>query len=562
MSMSPLASPIVFIAPGEPAPASATAEAIGAKAYGLLRLARLGLPVPPSFTLGTALCRDYFANGGLPPSRLRDMLAEGVARLEAATGCRLGAVRRPLLVSVRSGAPVSMPGMMDTILNVGLCEASARGLLRMTGNPRLVRDCYRRLIRDFGEVVHGAAPDGFDALVAHHCAAHGLADTRELDTAALDDIVRRSLELTLGLTGEPFPADPMDQLETAVEAVFRSWHSARARAYRRLKGIDDGLGTAVTVQAMVFGNGGITSGAGVGFTRDPATGDDKLYLDFLFDAQGDDVVSGRRPLQGDTDELPKRLPGVAAELARLKATLEDEFCDMQDFEFTVDDGRLYLLQVRTGKRTAWAALKIAVDMVREGRIAPAEALARLADLPLDRLERRRLARPSDAPPLACAVPAGSGVASGGIAFDPAGVAALAAQGRSAILVRPDISTADVEGIAGAEGVLTAVGGRTAHAAVVARNLDKVCIVGCTALTVEPDERRCRISGVPLVEGDELTLDGDSGCVYGGRLAVIAERPDRELAEIAAWRTAAGAPGEAGPGAPGSAAERHPALATD
>lgn len=530
-----------FIAPGETAPAGATIDALGGKGYGLLRLVRLGLSVPPSLTLGTSVCREYYANGEKLPRGLRERLVEGVSRLEAATGCRFGAARRPLLVSVRSGAPVSMPGMMDTILNIGLCETSLHGLLRATGNPRQARDCYRRLIRDFSAVVHGASADGFDGLIAQHCSEEGVSDARELDTAALDDIARQSLEMALALTGEPFPQAPMDQLVAAVEAVLRSWNSDRARAYRRLHAIDDGLGTAVTVQAMIFGNGGATSGAGVGFTRNPATGEDKLYLDFLFNAQGEDVVSGRRSISHDTERLPKRLPAVATELARVKRVLEDEFRDMQDFEFTVENGRLYLLQVRTGKRTAWAALKIAADMVREGRIRPAEALDRLAGMPIERLERRHLAQLVDAPPLARAVPASGGAVTGAVTFDAARVAALAAQGRPAILVRPDISTEDIEGIAKAEGILTAVGSRTAHAAVVARNLDKVCLVGCSALTVEPEAQRCCIAGVPFVEGDELTLDGVAGCVYRGRLPLVTERPDVDLAEFARWQSLAAAP---------------------
>ncbi|MBV8538733.1 MAG: pyruvate, phosphate dikinase [Alphaproteobacteria bacterium] len=533
--------PFFYIATGEPAPAGSSVDALGGKAFGLLRLSRLGLPVPPSLTLGTSVCRDYFAAGGKLPPHLREDLVQGVSRLEATTSCRFGAVRRPLLVSVRSGAPVSMPGMMDTILNVGLSEASLRGLLRATGNPRLARDCYRRFIRDFCGVVHGTPADEFERLVAEHCAEQGVADVRELDTGALDDIARQSLEVALALTGRPFPQDPMDQLLAAVEAVFRSWHSDRARAYRKLHAIDDALGTAVTIQAMVFGNAGATSGAGVGFTRDPATGEDKLYLDFLFNAQGEDVVSGRRSIRNDTERLSSRLPAVLADLARVKRVLEDEFRDVQDFEFTVENGRLHLLQVRPGKRTAWAALKIAADMVREGRITPAEALTRVAGLPLDRLERCRLAGPMDCQPLAHAVPAGGGVVSGAVAFDTARVAALGAQGRAAILVRPDISTADVEGIAKAQGVLTAVGSRTAHAAVVARNLDKVCLVGCAELTVEPEARRGRIGGVPLAEGDELTLDGGTGCVYRGRLPVISERPEADLAEVDRWRSSEHAP---------------------
>ena len=323
---------------------------MGSKAYGLLRLAQLGLSVPPAFVLGTAICREYFAHGSRLPDITRELLTHGLSRLEGATGRGFGKARRPLLVSVRSGAAISMPGMLQTLLNIGLCEHNIRGLLRASGNPHQVRDCYRRLVRDFAEVVHGADAAQFDSLIAHHCAEQGLASSSELDSAALGRIAEESLELTLAVTGEPFPQDPMQQLLSAVEAVFRSWNDEKARQYRRANGIDDAMGTAVTVQAMVFGNSGGSSGAGVGFTRDPATGENRPYLDFLFNSQGEDVVSGRHAGH-ETVLLSQRLPLVAAELARMQAVLEGEFHDMQDFEFTVESGRLYLLQTRSGKRT-------------------------------------------------------------------------------------------------------------------------------------------------------------------------------------------------------------------
>jgi pyruvate,orthophosphate dikinase len=525
-----------FILPGAPAPAEASAETLGNKAFGLLRLARLGLAVPPAFVLGTALCRQYFEDGGRLPDDIRDVLAYGIGRLEAATGQSFGSLRRPLLVSVRSGAAVSMPGMMETILNIGLGEKSARGLLRTTGNPRLVRDCYRRLLRDFAEVVRGAAPQPFDALIERECAREGLAGAGELDGASLGRIIEESHALTRALTGDDFPQDPMAQLLAAVEAVFQSWNSEKARNYRRLNGIADSAGTAVTVQTMVFGNAGSDSGAGVGFTRDPATGANTPYLDFLFNAQGEDVVAGRHAVL-DAGVLRQRLPAVAAELGRVRTLLETEFRDMQDFEFTVEHGRLFLLQTRNGKRTPWAALKIAVDLVHEERISPQEALERLDKLPLDRLERQRLAEGAEAKLLGTAVPASIGVAIGEIVLDPKRAAERAAEGRRVILVRADISTADIEGLAAAAGVLTTAGGRTSHAAVVARQLGKVCLVGCTALRVEPAERRCRLGAEKLQEGEILTLDGDNGRIYRGELPIIRERPVAELAEVAAWRRA-------------------------
>ena len=525
---------LYFVLPGAPVAAEASAATLGSKAYGLFRLARLGLPVPPAFVLGTTLCRQYFERGRRVPDDLPDVVAQGLARLEAATGRTFGSPRRPLLVAVRSGAAASMPGMMETILNVGLTEKTLRGLLRSTGNPRLVRDCYRRLVRDFAAVVRGAEVHAFDALIERECQKEGLAAARDLDSRTLSRIAQDSLELTLVLTGEPFPQDPVAQLMGAVEGVFRSWESDKAAAYRRLNGIDEQSGTAVTVQAMVYGNAGSDSGAGVAFTRDPATGENRFYVDFLFNAQGDDVVSGRHTPR-DAESLSRRLPAVAAELDRVKTILEDEFRDMQDLEFTVETGRLSLLQTRDGKRTPWAALTIAVAMVREHRISPDEALRRLDGVSLDRLERLSIARGAEAVPLAAAVPASVGVATGDVVFESQRAVEWGRQGRQVILVREDIATDDIEGLAAAAGVLTAMGGRTCHAAVVARQLGKVCLVGCASLRVEPEERRCALGEGWLHEGDPVTLDGNSGRIYAGRLPVVRERPDAALAEVAKWR---------------------------
>lgn len=531
-----IARELFFILPNRIASSLPRIEEIGSKAHGLMRLARLGLPVPPAFVLGTALCRDYFARDSKLREDTRELLAQGLARLEEATTCHFGGARRPLLVSVRSGAPVSMPGMMETVLNIGLSEQSVHGLIRATGNPRQAWDCYRRLVRDFSEVVYGAEVGPFDQLVERSCSDEKLAHAGDLDSLALGRIVQESLEVALALTGQPFPQDPMEQLLAAVEAVFRSWQSDKAKAYRRINGIDDGLCTAATVQAMVFGNAGGTSGAGVGFTRDPATGDNQLYLDFLFNAQGEDIVSGRR-LVHESDELPRRLPAVSAALVRMKAMLEAEFRDMQDFEFTVENGRLFLLQTRNGKRTPWAALRMAIDMVRQNLIDPKEALHRLDGLALDRLERVRLANGAGAQAVASATPASVGVAIGAVAFDPSRAVALAAEGRPVILVRDEISTADIDGIAAAAGVLTAVGGRTSHAAVVARQLGKVCLVGCQDLRIDANAKTCMIGERHFREGDALTLDGDTGRIYAGSLPVMRERPVAELAELARWRNA-------------------------
>ncbi|HXZ59425.1 MAG TPA: PEP/pyruvate-binding domain-containing protein [Steroidobacteraceae bacterium] len=525
---------LFFIPPDATAP-PADVNVVGSKAFGLLRVAQRGLRVPPAFVLGTDLCRAYFEGGERLPEEVRGMLETGLARLAERTGQRFGDTRRPLLVAVRSGAAVSMPGMLDTLLNIGLSEHNLHGLLRSTGNPRLTRDCYRRLVRDFTSIVHGVSAAPFDALVERRCREQGLGSAGELDSASLAELCAQSLETALAVSGQPFPQAPMEQLEQAVAAVLRSWNSDKARHYRRLNGIDELLGTAVTVQAMVFGNGGSTSGAGVGFTRDPASGENALYVDFLFNSQGEDVVSGRHPVENSA-RLERTLPEVARELERLKGLLEDEFHDMQDFEFTVADGRLYLLQTRAGKRTPWAALRIAVDLVREGRLTQAQALDLLRSYELERIERARLDAQAGAEPLAVAVPASIGVAAGAVVFDCARAVERAARGESVILARPDIATADVEGIAAAAGILTASGGRTSHAAVVARQLGKVCLVGCSQLRIEDNGRGCHFGGQRLEEGEPITLDGDSGRVYRGRLHIVREQPERELAEIRSWRT--------------------------
>jgi pyruvate,orthophosphate dikinase len=541
--MGEIADNLFYILPGAPAEPTVDAATVGSKAYGLLRLAHLGLRVPPAFVLGTTVCREYFARGGRLPGEVRAMLEDGLSRLAEATGRQFGGVRRPLLLAVRSGAAVSMPGMMETILNVGLSEHTLGGFLRTTGNPRLVYDCYRRLVRDFSEVVHGGPAAAFDSLVERRCHTEGVASARSLDSASLAELASQSVDTALTVTGRPFPQEPIEQLEQAVDAVFRSWNAEKALHYRRLNHIDDSLGTAVTIQSMVFGNAGSTSGAGVGFTRDPASGEDAPYIDFLFNAQGEDVVSGRRSVH-DTSRLAQQLPLVAEELRRIKVLLESEFRDMQDFEFTVEGGTVYLLQTRSGKRTPWAATRMAVDMVHAGLIDPAEALARLAPYDLEHIVRMRLGHDVCATPLATAVPASIGVTSGVLAFDSQRAAELAANGQNVVLARMQTETTDVQGINAAAGILTAAGGRTSHAAVVARQLGKVCLVGCAALSIDTGGRSCRIADKQLREGDAITLDGEAGRVYAGALPLVQERPERELAEIRRWQSAAAIPASA------------------
>lgn len=509
-----------------------SAASFGGKAWNLMRLAASGLPVPPGFVLPTAWCRAR-RTGSADDAALREALEQGMTRLEAASGLEFDSMRRPLLVSVRSGAAVSMPGMLETVLNVGLNPRSVEGLVRLTGNPRLAWDSYRRLVQGFAEVVADLPAQPFDALVQRAVSVSRVGSERELDHRALRDLTQRMLERYAELAGSPFPESPLDQLQQAAVAVFRSWEAPKAVAYRRINSIPDDAGTAVTVQMMVFGNAGGTSGAGVGFTRDPATGAPGLYLDFCFNAQGEDVVAGRRSV-AEPARLERLLPTVFAELQAARGTLEALFRDMQDFEFTVQDGRLFLLQARRGKRTPLAALRIAVDMVAEGLLAPAEALGQLAGVDLAAVAQTRFAPPLPEP-LAQGVAAGSGVAGGPIALDAAAAARFAAAGTPAILLRPATVTADVEGMAQSAGILTAAGTRTSHAAVVARQLGKVCVVGCGGLAIDLVARTCRLGGDVLAEGDPLSVDGGSGAIYRGRLPIVTERPERELAQVAAWR---------------------------
>jgi pyruvate,orthophosphate dikinase len=527
-----------------PGPRGATAAVVGNKALNLIRMAEAGLPVPPGFVLPTALCRDYFQGGHRLPDDTTGLLARGVREIEKATGLTFGADRRPLLLSVRSGAPASMPGMLDTVLNVGLCDRTLPALVRMTGNPRHAWDSYRRLIEAYAEGVAGLPAGPFERIREARLRDEGVPALGELDAAALKTLAHEFLDCYEAERGEPFPQDPSAQLAGAVEAVFRSWESPRAVEYRRLNGLTGLAGTAVTVQAMVFGNMGGTSGSGVGFTRDPATGENLLYLDFLWNAQGEDVVSGRAPVQGAAG-LHDTMPELYRQLRQVGRQLELLSRDAQDFEFTVQEGRLYLLQSRAAKRTDWAALRIACDLVAEGLIDEATALDRLRGLDLGQIRSVRLAPAKDCRPLGSGIPAGPGVAVGEVVFEPDEAVRLAGMNRPGILVREDIATGDVAGLAAAAGVLTARGGRTSHAAVVARQLNKVCVVGCRDLVLEPAGRGCRIGGVPVEEGAVLSLDGHTGRVYSGRLEVVVRRPTEYLREVERWKTRVGSTAAAG-----------------
>lgn len=511
-----------------------TAEIAGSKAALIWQMARLGLNVPPAFVMPTSLCADVDAGDEAALEVLRRGLDTGIAWLEKTTGRRFGDSRAPLLVSVRSGAEASMPGMLETILDIGLNSETVHGLIRMSGNPRLAFDSFRRLVQGYAEVVLHVPGARFEERLADMIKREGVENETELDPDALERLTREFRELVLQISGHGLPEDPREQLKEAAIAVYRSWQSAKACEYRRLNHLDGLKGTAVTVQCMVFGNSGGSSGAGVAFSRNPATGARELYVDFLFDAQGEDVVSGRRT-PGHTERLAARLPEAAKVLQEGIGRIEAEFRDAQDVEFTVDGGELYFLQTRTAKRSPRAALHIAVDLVHEGAIDFKTALQRLGHINIDQLAVARFA--ASVPAIATAISAAPGVATGRVAFDSKRAKELAATGEPVILVRHDTSTEDVEGFAVAAGILTAVGGRTAHAAVVARQLGKICLVGCRTLAIDEARREAKVGDTRICDGDWLSLDGDAGEVTLGKREIILERPS-ELAEVERWQAEA------------------------
>ncbi len=523
----------VFIGPGGSA-GPILAEHVGSKAAEIARLNALHLPVPPAFVLPTSLCAGVIAGDDDAMKAMRNGVVAGIGWLEAAMKRRLGDARTPLFVSVRSGAEKSMPGMLDTVLDVGMNGASVHGLIRMTGNPRMAYDSYRRFIQSYAEVVGGVASDSFSGLLAQMIAAEGVANEAELDSEALERLTDEFLARAAHLGHAP-PFDPIDQIAEAAQAVYKSWESPQAKEYRRLNSMTGLAGTAVT-EAMAFGNSGGDSGAGVAFSRDPATGAKGLYVDFLADAQGEDVVSGRRS-PSDAALLHRRMPEVARQLEEGARALETACREVQDIEFTVERGKLWFLQTRTAKRTPRAALKIAVDLVDEGVISQSEALARVADVDLAAARASRFAEPAE--PAARAVVASPGVACGHVCFTTERAKETAARGEPAILVRRDTSTEDVAGFAVADGILTAVGGRTAHAAVVARQMGKVCLVGCRALVINERQGSAALDGKTIREGDWITLDGASGEISLGRRTIVAEETP-ETAIVRRWKEAAAA----------------------
>jgi pyruvate, orthophosphate dikinase len=509
---------------------------LGGKGANLAEMTNLGVPVPPGFTIACALCGTYLHDRRVPES-LVDEVSAALERLEHVTGKGFGDATNPLLVSVRSGAPVSMPGMMETILNLGLSDRTVVGLEHASGNARFAYDSYRRFIQMYSDVVLGVSFAKFEQLLAAKRLTGGATTDAEVSEAALRNLVEEYKALVRAQTGNDFPMDPKTQLWGAIEAVWRSWTLKKAVDYRRVHNIDESLGTGVNVVSMVFGNLGDDSGTGVAFTRDPSTGERKFYGEFLINAQGEDVVAGiRTPLS--IEEMATRLPEAYAELRKTEQRLEGHFRDMQDIEFTVERGHLYLLQTRTGKRTAAAAVRIANDMVDEGVIDANAAVLRVAPEQLDQLLHPVIDPGVRAIPLCSGLPASPGAASGIAVFDPDVAEQRAAAGQHVILVRDETTPEDFHGIVAARAVLTARGGMTSHAAVVARGMGKCAVVGCKDIHVDVTHRRFSVGDTVIAEGDWITVDGASGRVYRGDLPTT---PSEVVQVIRGMRSSKDAP---------------------
>ncbi len=508
-------------------------ELLGGKGVGLAEMTQFGVPVPAGFTITTEACRAYWAKGGRFPDGLEEEIAEHLGALEERTGKRFGDPHDPLLVSVRSGAAVSMPGMMDTILNLGLNDEAAAGVSSATGNKRFAYDSYRRLIQMYGEVVDGIDAYRFEQALGDLKRQRGARHDGELDGDDLAGLVETFTQLYRSETGEGFPADAREQLSRAVRAVFESWDTPRAQVYRAAQGIPHDLGTAVNVVQMVFGNSGENSGTGVLFTRDPATGERGLYGEFLANAQGEDVVAGIRTPE-PLEAMKERMPAAFDELMETIQSLEEHYRDMQDIEFTVEDGKLYLLQTRSAKRTAAAALKAAVDMVDESLISREEAVARIDPRQLDQLLHPMLDSNAQYEVAAKGLNASPGAASGGVVFDADTAAERAKAGGKVILVRWETTPDDIHGLIEAAGILTAHGGMTSHAAVVARGMGKPCVAGCEDLTIDTRAKKAEIGGHEVSEGDVITIDGGTGRVIIGAVDLVPPQINEDFGTVLEW----------------------------
>ena len=518
---------------------------LGGKGANLDGMAAIGLPVPPGFTITTEVCTAYYANGEAFPDGLADQVAHGITHIEGMTDKRFGDPANPLLVSVRSGARVSMPGMMDTVLNLGLNDVTVEGLAASSGDARFAWDSYRRFIQMYADVVLGLDHHAFEDALEIAKEDRGFFLDTELQADDLIELVAEYKKLVEAEWGKPFPQDVHEQLWGAVGAVFASWESDRAKVYRRLNGIPADWGTAVNVQAMVFGNMGDTSATGVAFTRDPATGENAYYGEYLINAQGEDVVAGIRTPQYLTKaareaagakplSMEEAMPEAYAELARVFEILERHYRDMQDIEFTVERGKLWMLQTRSGKRTAKAALKIAVDMAAEGLITKDEAVCRVDPMALDQLLHPTLDPQAPRDVLTKGLPASPGAASGKIVFDADTAEKWNDRGEAAILVRVETSPEDIHGMHAARGILTARGGMTSHAAVVARGMGRPCVSGAGSLAIDNAAKLLRIAGRTLSEGDVITIDGATGEVMAGSVPTLQPELVGDFGTLMEW----------------------------
>ncbi|MDW8404498.1 pyruvate, phosphate dikinase [Chloroflexus sp.] len=509
-------------------------DLLGGKGAGVAEMTRTGVPVPPGFTITTEACNAYYENGQQFPEGMWEQVLEGLKDIEAQTGKRFGDPSNPLLVSVRSGAKFSMPGMMDTVLNLGLNKETLEGLARLTDNPRFAADAYRRFVQLFGKIVLGVDGDRFEHEM-DEAKGHGQRQDTDLSTEELLALAEKFKAIIKEDVGVDFPEDPFEQLREAIAAVFRSWNGRRAVDYRRVNKIPDNLGTAVNVQAMVFGNMGSDSATGVAFTRNPSTGAPEIFGEYLVNAQGEDVVAGIRTPQ-PISKLAEEMPEVYAQFHEIAKQLERHYKDMQDVEFTIERGKLWMLQTRTGKRTGAAAVKIAVDMVREGLIDKATAVQRVDPHALDQLlhpmidpEARKHAQP-----LTTGLPASPGAASGKAVFDPDEAEELAKTGEKVILVRVETAPEDFHGMVAAQAILTARGGMTSHAAVVARGMGKPCVAGAGDLRISYADQLMTVNGVTIHKGDWITLDGGSGEVFAGQMPTVEPELSGDFATLMAW----------------------------
>lgn len=512
-------------------------DLLGGKGANLAEMTNLGLPVPPGFIVTTEVCRRYYAEGGVLPEGLMDEVREAMATVEKDIGRVFGDPENPLLVSVRSGAKFSMPGMMDTILNLGLNARTLQGLVKQSGDARFAWDANRRFIMMFSDVVLGIPKAEYEEILQRVKSEKRVDLDTDLTADDLQEICNLFLAHTQQRAGRGFPSDPWEQLQLAIEAVFRSWNNERAIVYRRKERIPDDLGTAVNVQAMVFGNLGDNSGTGVAFTRDPSSGEKTLYGEYLPNAQGEDVVAGiRTPLP--LTELSNQMPQVYEQFREIADKLERHYRDMMDLEFTVENGRLFMLQCRVGKRTGAAAVKIAVDMVDEGLIQPQDAVLRVSASHLDQLLHPRLDDKHIAAhgikPIAKGLAASPGAAVGEAVFDADTAADLGRQGRKVILVRNETNPDDVHGMLASQGILTSRGGRTSHAAVVARGFGIPCVAGCESIQVSERERAFIAQGRTIRQGDLITIDGTTGLVYAGPLPLLSPDVGGDFSRILGW----------------------------